>query len=159
MAKPTPLPQLLLPPFEANLRKDKEGRTLIYDILRRKYVALTPEEWVRQHFIHFLIEKKNYPRQLLGNEISLTVGNTPRRCDSLLLNPKTAAPLIIIEYKAPHINITQNTFQQILSYNTILKATYLIVSNGLKHYMVKIDYSKQQSIFLKEIPDFNKLAY
>ena len=103
---------------------------MIFDILRRKYVALTPEEWVRQHFVHYLIEHKGYPKGLLGNEIELKIGEKRLRCDSILYN-KVAQPQMIIEYKAPTIQLQQKTFDQISVYNLLLKVDYLIVSNGL----------------------------
>lgn len=147
--------QLNLPSFETKLIK-KNNTPYIYDILRRKYIALTPEEWVRQHFIHFLIEQKGYPSALLGNEISLNLNGAQRRCDSVLYD-RNMRPRMILEYKAPHIPITQKVFTQIYSYNLVLQVDYLIVSNGLKHYCCKIDYTNRNYIFLKDIPAYNDL--
>ena len=126
---------------------------MIFDFLRRKYVTLTPEEWVRQHFVHFLIEQKGYPKGLLGNEIELRLGEKRLRCDSILYN-KVAMPQMIIEYKAPTIKIQQKTFDQISVYNLLLKVDYLIVSNGLQHYCCKMDYLNQKYYFLEDIPDY-----
>lgn len=147
--------QLNLPSFETKLIK-KNNTPYIYDILRRKYIALTPEEWVRQHFIHFLIKQKGYPSALLGNEISLNLNGAQRRCDSVLYD-RNMRPRMILEYKAPHIPITQKVFTQIYSYNLVLQVDYLIVSNGLKHYCCKIDYTNRNYIFLKDIPAYNDL--
>ena len=129
---------------------------MIFDFLRRKYVALTPEEWVRQHFTHYLVEHKGYPKGLLGNEIELHIGNKKLRCDSILYN-KVAQPQIIIEYKAPSVQVQQKTFDQISAYNLLLRVDYLIVSNGLQHYCCKMDYDQQKYYFLKDIPNYEKL--
>ena len=107
-----------LPAFDIKLRKNSQ-RYEIFDFLRRKYVALTPEEWVRQHFTHFLVEQKDYPRGLLANEVELRVGEKKLRCDTLLYN-KEMQPIMIIEYKAPEIEITQRVFDQITVYNRLL---------------------------------------
>ena len=128
----------------------------IFDILRRRYVTLTPEEWVRQHFIHFLIEYKGYPAARMGNEISLDLNGTRKRCDSVLYD-KEARPIMIIEYKAPHIPITQETFQQIRRYNMKLHVPWLIVSNGMEHYCCQVDYEKGEYHFLSDIPQYDAL--
>ena len=130
---------------------------MIFDDLRQRYVRLTPEEWVRQHFIHYLIERKGYPAALLANEISIKVGNMDRRCDSVLFHRNGGRPRIVMEYKAPHVNITQKVFQQIYAYNSALRADYLFVSNGMQHYGCHIDYERMEVAFLKEIPDFGEL--
>jgi hypothetical protein len=129
---------------------------MIFDFLRRKHVALTPEEWVRQHFTHFLVEHKGYPKGLLGNEIELHIGDKKLRCDTILYN-KEAQPQMIIEYKASSVQIQQKTFDQISAYNLLLHVDYLIVSNGLQHYCCKMDYEQQRYCFLKDIPDYEKL--
>ena len=130
---------LNLPDFNIKLA-GTPNRPTILDILRRKYVALTPEEWVRQHFIHFLINHKRYPATLLANEVELKVGQKRLRADTILYS-KDLKPLMILEYKAPHITITQKTFDQISVYNMLLHVDYLIVSNGLQHYCCKMDYN------------------
>ena len=147
--------RLNLPQYEINIT-EKDGKRMIFDFLRRKYVALTPEEWVRQHFTHYLVEHKGYPKGLLGNEIELHIGDKKLRCDSILYN-KVAQPQIIIEYKAPSVQIQQKTFDQISAYNLLLRVDYLIVSNGLQHYCCKMDYEQQKYCFLKDIPDYEKL--
>ena len=126
---------------------------MIFDQLRRKYVALTPEEWVRQHFIHYLIEQKGYPQGLLANEIQLQIGDKHLRCDTLLYN-KVLQPRMIIEYKAPSVALSQKVFDQITVYNFLLKVDYLIVSNGIQHICCRMDYANQRYSFLKDIPDY-----
>ena len=144
--------QLNLPPFQARLRRES-GRVTIFDILRRKYVALTPEEHVRQHFVHFLCETLGYPPTVMANEVMLSVGQKRLRCDTVVYD-STAHPRMIVEYKAPTLQVTQNVFDQISVYNLLLKVDYLIVSNGLSHYCCKMDYDHQKYLFLEEIPNY-----
>ena len=147
--------RLNLPPYPIKIQEKGEKRQ-IFDFLRRKWVALTPEEWVRQHFTHFLVEHKNYPQALLANEVELRIGEKRLRCDTLLYN-KELRPRMIIEYKAPTIQIQQKTFDQISVYNLLLKVDYLVVSNGLCHYCCKMDYERQSYQFLKDIPDYETI--
>ena len=132
------------------------GKTKIYDDLRRRYVALTPEEWVRQHFIHYLTGHLGYPTSLLANEVELMVGQKKLRCDSVLYNLR-AEPLMIMEYKAPTITLSQKVFDQISVYNMLLHVDYLIVSNGLEHYCCKMDNEHQKYLFLNEIPRYENI--
>ena len=147
--------RLNLPPYPIKIQEKGEKRQ-IFDFLRRKWVALTPEEWVRQHFTHFLVEQKNYPQALLANEVELRIGEKRLRCDTLLYN-KELRPRMIIEYKAPTIQIQQKTFDQISVYNLLLKVDYLVVSNGLSHYCCKMDYERQSYQFLEDIPDYETI--
>ena len=147
--------RLNLPPYPIKIQEKGEKRQ-IFDFLRRKWVALTPEEWVRQHFTHFLVEHKNYPQALLANEVELRIGEKRLRCDTLLYN-KELRPRMIIEYKAPTIQIQQKTFDQISVYNLLLKVDYLVVSNGLQHYCCKMDYENQSYQFLEDIPDYENI--
>lgn len=146
---------LNLPVFETKI-VNRDGKKLIFDILRKRYVALTPEEWVRQHFIHFLISHKGYPPGLLANEVLLNLNGTRKRCDTVLYKKDLSAGMII-EYKSPDIKITQNVFDQITRYNFVLKVDYLIVSNGINHYCCQMDYFNQQYSFLKDIPSYSDL--
>lgn len=146
---------LNLPEFEAKVSK-KGGKPVIFDPLRCKYVALTPEEWVRQHFIHFLITEKKFPKELLANEITIDLNHTIKRCDTVVYN-RFLAPIMILEYKAPNIAIKSSVFDQITRYNISLRVPYLIVSNGLHHYCCKIDYEKQSYAFLENIPLYDEL--
>lgn len=147
--------RLNLPPFEIKLRGTK-AQPQIFDILRKKYIALTPEEWVRQHFVHFLVEHKGYPAALMANEIQLKVGEKTLRADSVLYS-RDLKPRMIIEYKAPHIPITQKVFDQISIYNMLLHVDYLVVSNGLQHYICKMVYNDKKYLFLEDIPDYEEL--
>jgi len=146
---------LNLPPFEAKVRYT-DGRSQIFDILRRKYVALTPEEWVRQHFVNFLVGHKGYPKGLLANELELRIGEKRLRCDTVLYN-KVLQPRMIIEYKAPTVAVTQKTFDQIAVYNLLLHVDYLVVSNGLHHYCCRMDYDDKKYLFLKDIPNYENI--
>lgn len=147
--------QLNLPPYNIKV-KNEDGRRKIFDILRRKYFVITPEEWVRQHFIHFLIDHKGYPVSLLANEVALSVGDKVIRADSVLYD-KHLSPRMIIEYKAPHIKLTQKVFDQISAYNLLLHVDYLIVSNGIETYICKMDYAQQNYVFLETVPDYKSL--
>ena len=147
--------RLNLPQYEIKIG-EKDGRRTIFDFLRRKYVALTPEEWVRQHFTHFLVAQKGYPKGLLANEVELRVGEKRLRCDTVLYN-KEGQPRMIVEYKAPTIQLQQKTFDQISVYNLLLHVDYLIVSNGLQHYCCKMDYEGQKYVFVEGIPDYENL--
>ncbi len=147
--------QLNLPPYAAKI-VTRGGKPLIFDPLRRKYVTLTPEEWVRQHFVHYLTDCLGYPASLLANEVELTVGQKRLRCDSVLYGLK-AEPQMIIEYKAPTIALTQKVFDQISVYNMLLHVDYLIVSNGLCHYCCKMDYEHQNYLFLEEVPRYENI--
>ena len=146
---------LNLPSFAVKIQQ-RNGKNLIFDPLRKKYVALTPEEWVRQHFTHFLTDHKGYPKGLLANEIQLDLNGTKKRCDTVLFNKDLSAGMIV-EYKAPHIAITQAVFDQITRYNMVLKVDYLIVSNGINHYCCKIDYQSMSYSFLPDIPSYTDL--
>ena len=147
--------ELNLPSYDVKVRGTRE-RPEIFDFLRRRWVALTPEEWVRQHFTHWLVEHKGYPKGLLGNEIALRCGEKTLRCDSILYN-KVSAPLMIIEYKAPAVAVTQRVFSQISAYNLLLHVDYLVVSTGLQHYCCRMDYDAQSYTFLEEVPAFDRL--
>lgn len=134
----------------------RNEKQMVFDFLRKRFVALTPEEWVRQQFTHFLVEHKGYPAMFIGNEITLSVGRLSRRCDSVVFN-KSAEPVMIIEYKAPTVKITQKVFEQICSYNIALHAPYLTVSNGLQSYCCSIDKEANTYEFLKDIPAYGEL--
>lgn len=147
--------QLNLPVYQFNIKKKDDG-FIILDSLRKRWVTLTPEEWVRQNFVRYLIQEKKFPASLMNNEISITQNGIKRRCDTLVADMQGNA-LVIVEYKAPNIAISQKTFDQIVRYNMVLHAYYLIVSNGLNHYCCKIDYDNNSYSFLKEIPSYSQL--
>lgn len=142
---------LNLPTFQIKTTH-RNGRTQIYDFLRRRYVTLTPEEWVRQHFTHFLVDHLGYPAALLGNEVTIDVGGVARRCDTVLYRREGGTPRLIVEYKAPDIPISERVFHQISAYNSVLRADYLIVSNGVEHYCCHLDYVHRTAEFLPGIP-------
>lgn len=148
--------QLNLPLREFKIKTDDSGNKRIYDRLRRKYVNLSPEEWVRQNFVEYLIEDKGYPAGLMCNEVSLTQNGISRRCDTMIAD-RFGKPLVIIEYKAATVAITQQVFDQICRYNMVFKAKYLIVSNGLSHFCCKIDYECNTYSFLRDIPAYSEL--
>lgn len=147
---------LNLPGYEAKIR-EKEGKREIFDRLRRCYVTLTPEEWVRQHFVNMLIEHKGYPATLTANEVSITLNGMMRRCDTVVYD-KNLRPIAIVEYKAPTVKIDEKVFAQIARYNLVLKVNFLIVSNGLQHFCCKMDYEKNSYSFLREIPAYDVVA-
>ena len=150
------MPELNLPSFDKKVIQ-KEGKPFIFDIIRRQYVALTPEEWVRQHFVHFLISEKGYPQSLMANEVQLKLNGMSRRCDTVAYD-RTLCPRVIVEYKAPTVNITQQVFDQICRYNMVLQVDYLIVSNGLAHYCCKVDNTTHNYTFLKDIPSYEEVV-
>jgi|UniRef100_UPI004047A437 hypothetical protein len=143
---------LNLPTYNFKL-KSNEKQTLIFDILRKKYFVLTPEEWVRQHIVKYLLNEKKYPSGLIALEKQLTVNNQKKRTDILVFN-QMGLPHLIVECKAPHIPITQDTFDQIARYNLKLNASYLMVSNGMTHYFCKMDFEKESYVFLAELPAY-----
>ncbi|MEG2819339.1 MAG: type I restriction enzyme HsdR N-terminal domain-containing protein [Muribaculaceae bacterium] len=147
--------QLNLPPREFKIKKT-DNSYQIFDELRKKFVALTPEEWVRQNFILYLINDKKFPAGLMDNEVSLVQNGIKRRCDTLV-SDREGLPFVIIEYKAPSIEVTQKVFDQIARYNMVMRAKYLIVSNGIIHYCCKIDYINSTYEFLTEIPNYSQL--
>ncbi len=147
---------LNLPQYNINVTTAADGSQQIFDRLRGKFVALTPEEWVRQHFVAFLIDHKEYPAGLMANEVALSLNGTSRRSDTVVYN-SSAKPLVIIEYKATSVRITQKTFDQIIRYNMVFQAPYLIVSNGLNHYCCHIDFENHSYKFLPDIPSYNEL--
>lgn len=151
-------PFLNLPRAALKLIAGEQRRPKVWDILRKRYVTLTAEEWVRQHFVHYLIDKLGYPSGLLANEITLDVGGVKRRCDSVLFSRGGARPLMIMEYKAPQVPVTQEVFNQIQSYNSVLRADYLVVSNGMRHYCCRIDYERGKVQFMSGIPSYDRLV-
>lgn len=149
--------QLNLPSFEAKIRLEN-GKYKILDPIRRKYVALTPEEWVRQHFVNFLISNHHYPKEMIANEVSIRLNETFKRCDTVVYAP-SLSPLMIVEYKAPSVEITPSVFEQVARYDMALHARYLIVSNGLRHICCEIRYEEEKYLFLEKIPSYDSIAY
>ena len=133
--------------------KNSENKTLVFDVIRKKFVVLNPEEWVRLHVVQFLLKEKNYPKSLLNAEKQLKLNNTVKRYDIIIFNTDGSI-FLIVECKAPTINITQNTFDQIARYNLALNADYLMVTNGLQHFYCQMDYKNERYVFLDAIPDY-----
>ena len=143
---------LNLPKAELSI-KSKKNKQFIFDIIRKKFMVLTPEEWVRQHVVHFLIHQKKYPKSIIAVEKQLTINTLKKRFDVLVFNTQ-AKPEIIVECKAPKIKITQDTFDQIARYNLKLNAKYLMVTNGLQHYFCMMDAVNKMYVFLEDLPSF-----
>ncbi|MDG3582249.1 type I restriction enzyme HsdR N-terminal domain-containing protein [Galbibacter pacificus] len=133
--------------------KNSENKVHIFDSIRKKFVQLQPEEWVRQHVVAFLLNEKKYPVSLINIEKELKINSLKKRYDVLIFQPNGNIHLIV-ECKAPNVKITQHTFDQIARYNLSLKATYLMVTNGLEHYYCQMDYENEKYIFLKDIPSY-----
>lgn len=145
--------KLNLPTYKFRI-KSNEIKHFIFDIVRKKYVILTPEEWVRQHIVHYLLTEKAYPISLMALEKKITVNKLTKRPDILIFNNQ-GNPHIIVECKAPSIKITQETFDQIARYNLKLKADFLMVSNGIEHFYCRMDFKEEKYIFLESIPNNN----
>jgi len=143
--------QLQFPTYSFRF-KNSENKTLIFDEIRKKFIVLTPEEWVRQHVLRFLISEKKYPKPLINVEKQLKVKDTIKRYDVVIYN-RDGSIFLIVECKAPSIPITQQTFDQIARYNLVANATYLMVTNGLDHYYCQMDYENEAYIFLKDLPE------
>jgi hypothetical protein len=135
--------------------KNSENKTLIFDEIRKKFVVLQPEEWVRQHCIKFLIEEKKYPRSLINVEKTLQINGMNKRYDIVIYNPDGTI-FLIVECKSFKIKINQNTFDQIARYNLALRSQYLMITNGIEHYYCNIDFQNKSYRFLKEIPNFSR---
>ncbi|MDE7388504.1 MAG: type I restriction enzyme HsdR N-terminal domain-containing protein [Muribaculaceae bacterium] len=125
---------LNLPPGELRLGRDGSGRVTVWDVLRRKWVVLTPEEWVRQHMVRHLINDLGYPMHLMANEVGLRLNGRSRRCDTIVWRAGRPEPLLVVEFKAPSVAITQRTLEQAARYNMVLGARALLLSNGLTHF-------------------------
>jgi hypothetical protein len=131
--------------------KNSENKVSIFDAIRKKFIILTPEEWVRQHVVQFLLEEKKYPKSLINVEKVLKINGLRKRYDVVVFNPDGSI-FILIECKAPEIKIAQATFDQIARYNMTLKAEFLMVTNGLNHYFCQMDFEKEKYDFLTELP-------
>lgn len=143
-------PPLNLPSVDLRLKMD--GRLLkVFDPIRKKYVALTPEEYVRQHFTAWMIDCLGYPASLMNNEVPLNLNSTSRRCDTVVFR-SDGSPAVVVEYKAPTVTITQSVFDQIARYNMVLRSRYLIVSNGMRHFCCEMDYENDSYRFINHIP-------
>lgn len=148
---------LNLPKYTFKTKRENDSIS-IFDRCRQKYVALTPEEWVRQNMVEYIIQAKKFPPARIANEVTVVINGMNKRSDSVIYD-KEMRPRIILEYKAPSVKITQKVFDQIATYNFELDVDLLIVSNGLEHYCCKMDKEKKKYYFLKEIPDYQQLDW
>ena len=135
--------------------KSSENKQQIFDIIRKKFVALQPEEWVRQHVIHFLSIDKKYPTSLINVEKTLSLNGLKKRYDIVVFNTDGSIH-ILVECKSPKIIISQDVFDQIARYNLKLKAEYLMLTNGLEHFYCNLNYEEEKYSFLRQIPDFSR---
>jgi len=136
---------------------EQKGKPFIFDIVRKKNVALTPEEWVRQHFVNYLITEKKYPKERIANEVTVSLNGMSRRCDTVVYNDYLE-PVSIVEYKAPTVPITQDVFEQITLYNICLRVGFLMVTNGLEHYCCRIDYEAMTYSYMEKIPEYDEIV-
>ena len=135
--------------------KNSENKIAIFDEIRKKFILLTPEEWVRQHVVQYLLQDKNYPKSYINIEKLIKVNELNKRYDIVVYQPNGEL-FLLIECKAPEVKITQQTLDQIARYNLVLNAKYLMVSNGLNHYFCKIDFENEKYVFLEELPNFGE---
>ncbi len=136
--------------------KNSENKVSIFDEIRKKFIILTPEEWVRQHVVQFLMVEKKYPKSLINVEKVLKVNGLRKRYDIVVYNPDGTI-YILVECKAPEVKISQATFDQIARYNMTMNAQFLTVTNGLHHYFCQMDFENEKYEFLRELPDYNSL--
>ena len=146
--------KLNFPPYSFRFKSSK-NKTLIFDCIRRKYVVLTPEEWVRQHTISFLINEKKYPASLITVEKQLKINTLIKRTDVMVYNSR-GTPEILVECKAPSLTISQNTFDQLARYNLAANSKYLMATNGMQHYFFETNTSNETYHFLKNIPNYSR---
>ncbi|MBP6073549.1 MAG: type I restriction enzyme HsdR N-terminal domain-containing protein [Flavobacterium sp.] len=133
--------------------KNSENNVAIFDEIRKKFILLTPEEWVRQHTLHYLIQDKNYPKSHINVEKLIKINTLNKRYDIVVFQPNGEI-FLLIECKAPEVAISQQTFDQIARYNLTLKAKYLMLTNGINHYFCQMDFENEKYIFLKELPEY-----
>ena len=148
---------MLLPEYtDIRIRKSQSGRQEVLDVLRQRFVTLTPEEWVRQHFVNWLITEKGYPKALMANEVELRVGEKKLRMDSVLFG-SDMKPRAIMEYKAESVPLTRKVLTQIATYNMMLHVDWLMVSNGDQHVCLHYDKETDRWKFMSEIPNYDSL--
>ena len=134
--------------------KNSENKVSIFDEIRKKFILLTPEEWVRQHVVQFLLQDKKYPKSYINVEKLIKINDLSKRYDVVVFQPNGEI-FLLIECKAPEVPISQQTFDQIARYNLVLKAKYLMVTNGLNHYFCQMDFENEKYVFLKELPKYS----
>jgi hypothetical protein len=146
---------LNLPPYPFRIT-EREGQFFVFDEIRKKTLLITPEEWVRQHFVQYLVAQKKYPKSLIQLEGGLKLNGMSKRTDILVYN-SSAEKLLLVECKAPTVKITQAVFDQIARYNMVHQVPLLVVTNGLEHFYCRIDFEQQKYLFLKELPDYESI--
>lgn len=137
--------------------KNSENKVLVFDEIRKKFIILTPEEWVRIHVVQFLMVEKNYPKSLINVEKIIKINGLIKRYDIVVFQPDGSI-FLVVECKQPNVPISQTVFDQIARYNLTLKATYLMVTNGLNHYFCQMDVEKENYLFLNDIPNYNSIV-
>ncbi|MCX6241443.1 MAG: type I restriction enzyme HsdR N-terminal domain-containing protein [Bacteroidetes bacterium] len=150
------MPKLNLPEYHVRVRTKNDGKEEIHDPVRRKFVRLTPEEWVRQHFLNFLVHHHSYPASLIHVEAPLTYNHLSKRSDIVVYSPH-GKPLMAVECKAPSVEITQKVFDQLAMYNFTLKVSYLALTNGIQHYICRMVPENGSYSFLEDFPAYNEL--
>ena len=150
------MPKLNLPEYPLRIRTKKDGKQEIHDPVRRRFVRLTPEEWVRQHFINFLVHHHGFPASLIHVEASLRYNRLSKRSD-IVIYGKHGKPMMAVECKAPSVEITRNVFEQLAMYNFTLKVPYLVLTNGIQNYICRMEPEKQGYTFLEDFPAYNEL--
>ena len=148
--------RLNLPDYTPRLRDGNKGKREIFDGIRKRYVRLTPEEWVRQNFLNFMVADLGFPASLIVVEAELTYNQMKKRFD-ILACYSDGSPCLVVECKAPSVEVTQAVFDQAAMYNMTLLADYLVVTNGLTHYACHIDHEKRTYTFLKQLPTYHTL--
>jgi type I site-specific restriction-modification system R (restriction) subunit len=148
--------KLNLPEYILKSRPTTKGKIEVFDEFRKKHVALTPEEWVRQQFLWYLVNEKKYPASLIAVEKGLVLNGLQKRFDAVVFN-KNGVPLALIEFKSAAVQLQQKVFEQIAAYNMKMKVKYLIISNGLQHFCCAVDYNKEKINFLEDIPEYTEL--
>jgi Type I restriction enzyme R protein N terminus (HSDR_N) len=134
--------------------KNSENKVAIFDEIRKKFIILTPEEWVRQHVTQYLLQEKKYPKSYINVEKLIKINDLTKRYDLVVFQPNGDL-FLLVECKAPEVKISQQTFDQIARYNLTLKAKYLMVTNGLNHYFCEMDFENEKYVFLEQLPDYS----
>ncbi len=148
--------KLNLPPYDFRQKEDEEGKSYIFDPFRKKYLLLTPEEWVRQNFARYLTEEFAYPASVMMTEVPLKLNQLSKRCD-ILVYGRAGNPVLLVECKAPGVKITAETFDQAARYNIVFRVSWLLVTNGMQHYCCYIDYENKKVEFRDSIPHFSMI--
>jgi hypothetical protein len=151
-----PFPTLNLPAYPLVLQ-ERGGEVTVFDPIRKKQVTLTPEEWVRQHFIQFLIRDRGFPEGLIAVERTVRLQGVPWRAD-IVAHDRQGRPALLVECKAPEVDLNQNAFDQIARYNSVLQASYLVVTNGRVHYCCLVDWERRTTHFVDDVPAFVHIA-